>query len=217
MTSERKVRKLIRQWRKRYPFPVDWVDDRANRMCRRSESEWLAQFDGASNLRRREVLALARWRLADQPDRSADALSAITGPAEWGHARRCIKRALATANPVGALDCLLGESGGVPGWGPEMASAILAACRPDAYPVADRRALQTLRVLDLHSPVGSDAFSRADWWPYVRLCRQLAMIGGVSLREVRQALWAAGDEAPKLPRASKASKAPKASRPSRAA
>ena len=29
--SDRKLRKFIGQWRKRYPYPVEWVDNRANK------------------------------------------------------------------------------------------------------------------------------------------------------------------------------------------
>ena len=207
MPSDRKVRKFIRQWRKRYPYPVEWVDDRANKQCRRSEAKWLAQLDGAVTLRRREIVALIEWRFSHQANRREQALGGATGAAESGHAKRCIKKALATSNPVTALDCLLGERGGIPGWGPVMASVVLAACRPNTYAVADYRALRTLRALDLCSPCAEDEFVRADWQPYLRTCWKLASLCGLSLREVHQALWAAADEAPGMPKASKHPKA----------
>jgi len=199
MASDRKVRKFLRQWRRRYPFPTAWVDDRANKQCRKSEAEWLAQFKGASILKRRDVSALVAWKFADQPQRKEWALVGISGPSEWGHARRCIKRALGTSNATAALDNLLDERGGISGWGPDIASAVLAACRPAVYPVADVRALRTLKALDQLSSSSGQEFVRDDWWPYIRICRKLSRVCGLSIGEVSQALWAAADEAPKLP------------------
>jgi len=200
MASDREVRKFVRQWRKRYPMPVDWADDRANKQYRRSESAWLAQFLGASVLKRRQVNALIQWRFADQADLRAQALHGIDGPAAWGHARRCIKKALAEASSTGALDHLLGEHGGVPGWGPAMASVVLAACRPHTYTVADRRAVRSLVALGRFSPHSGGEFVRADWYPYLSACREIAEICGVPLRTVDQALWAGADAAPELPK-----------------
>jgi len=201
MPSERKVRKFIRQWRKRYPYPVAWVDDRANKQCRRSEAEWLSAFDGASTLRRRDVRTLIEWRFSASAIERGEALETIAGPAEWGRARRSIKRALATSNAMAALDCLLGECGGVPGWGPVMASVVLAACRPTEFVVADERALRSLRALGIYEGAGDGAFGRADWWPYLQSCRKLATTSGVVLRHVEQALRAAADDAPRPPKA----------------
>ena len=195
MPSDRKVRKLIRQWRRRYPYPVDWVGDTPNKACRKSEEEWLARFEGASVLRRRDVRSLVEWRFSGQATACEAALLGIDGPAAWGHAQRRVKKALKTSSTTGALDLLLGECGGVPGWGPEMASAVLAACRPRVYAVADPRSLQALRALKRVEPRQTEEFLRTDWWPYLRSCRQLSLLCGQSLRAVQQALWAAGDAA----------------------
>ena len=203
VASERKMRKFVRQWRRRYPYPLDWVDDRANKQCRRSELAWLSQFEGVANLRRRDVVALVEWALGDQPASKEFALKGLAGPAEWGHARRRIKKALATANPIGALDCLLGEEGGIPGWEPAMASVVLAVCRPATYVVADERAMRTLAALELCSPTTDGEFGRGDWWPYLRTWRKLAELCGLSLRDVHHALWAGADEAPSLLRSPK--------------
>ena len=159
----------------------------------------MAQFDGTMNLKRREVLALAFWRLGGNSYVMEQAVKGIEGPAAWGNARRQIKKALATANATAALDCLLDEQGGIPGWGVTMASAVLAVCRPHAYTVADPRALRTLKTLGILDPHSEDDFTRDDWWPYLRECRKLAELCGLSLREVSQALWAAADDAPALP------------------
>jgi uncharacterized protein YjiS (DUF1127 family) len=199
MASDRRLRKFVRQWRTRYPYPVPWVDRPANKQCRRSENQWLAQFDGVAVLRRRDVLALALWKLGGDGARHEAGVAGISGPAEWGHARRCIKRALAAPNPNQALDHLVGATGGVPGWGPEMASVVLAACRPATYVVADARCLRSLHALALLEPSVEEGFSREKWWPYLRTCRHLAELSGVSLRDVGRALWAGADGAPGLP------------------
>ncbi len=201
MPADGKVRKFIRQWRKRYPFPFLWVSNGANRQCRKSEAQWFALFDGAGQLKRRQVVALVEWRFAHDTSARERALRGVTGPRESGHAKRCIKKALETTSAIAALDCLVEEGGGIPGWGPDMASAVLAACRPDRYVVADHRALRALDGLHLYSPCDPDGFVRADWWPYLRICRKLATSSGVSLTEAGQALRAAGDDAPKLPAA----------------
>lgn len=204
MASDRKVRKFLRQWRRHYPSPSPWVDQRANKQLRRSERQWLAPLNGAPALRRRDVAALIEWRFVGHPGLREDALRGITGSAHSGHARRCIVKALATASPTGALDCLLEERGGIPGWGPDMASAVLAACRPDLYAVADGRSLRSLRALDLYAPCTDDDFVRDDWWPYLRICRKLAARCDLRLRQVGQALWAGADAAPRLPAGPKA-------------
>jgi hypothetical protein len=198
--SESKTRKLIRYWRKRYPFPYAWVTGNANRQCRTSEEQWLGQFEGSDLLKRREVVALVEWRFAHHADRKEQALRGVTGPLESGHARRCIKRALAETNATAALDRLLEDRGGIPGWDPSMASTILATCRPKTYLVADHRALQALRALHLYIPRDDMQFVRADWTPYLTICRRLAASSGVSLRGVGQALRAAGDDAAKIPK-----------------
>lgn len=203
MASNRKVRRFLRQWLRRYPFPGPWIDARANRLCRKSEAQWLAQFVGAATLKRRDVVELVAWRFADQPQQKEWALVGVTGPSEWGHARRCIKKALATSNPTAAVDCMLAERGGITGWGPEMASVVLAVCDPASYPLADVRMLASLRSMDLLSSRPGQEFLREDWWPYLQACRKLARVSGLSIREVSQALWASADEAPKLPGASK--------------
>ncbi len=201
--SDAKVRTFIRQWRRRYPFPFTWVSNAANRQCRKSEAQWFAQFDGAGQLKRRQVVALIGWRFAHDPAGRERALRGVTGPRESGHAKRCIKKALETTSAIGALDCLAREDGGIPGWGPDMASVVLAACRPGTYIVADHRALRALRGLRLYSPGDEDEFVRADWWPYLRICRKLATSCGVSLTEVGHALRAAADDSPQLPTAPK--------------
>jgi len=199
--SDRTLRKFIRQWRRRYPHPVDWIDNRANKQCRRSEAAWLAHYEGADALKRRDVAALIDWKAGGQPDLKDALMGGITGPAASGHARRCIRKALATASPMLALDFLLEDRAGIPGWGPAMASAVLCACRPDAYAAGDPRRLRSLAALDLCRPCAEGEFLREDWLPYLRACRRLSEVCGVSLRGVAQALWAGADHAPNLPTA----------------
>jgi hypothetical protein len=190
------MRTFLRRWRRRYPQPVAWVDDRANKAARRSEAAWLEQFEGRDSLKRREVRALVDWRLQGL---ATEQQLALRGLADWGHARRCVKRALEATSPTDALDRLLGECGGIAGWRPAMASAVLAACRPDRYAVVDDRALRALAGLGVLVPASPDRVDRGDWWPYLRACRDLSRVSGLSLRSVAQALCAAAEEAPRLP------------------
>lgn len=203
MPSDRKIRKFTRQWRKRYPYPLPWVDDRANKQCRRSEDQWLARFDGSTTLKRKDVLSLALWKFGGQAEQMEQAVQGIASPADWGRARRTIKRALVTSNPTEALVRLLGDEGGIAGWGPTMASVVLGVCQPNVYAVADQRVLRTLKALQLYEPAAEDEFLRADWWPYLRISRRLSDLSGMSLRDVSRALWAAADDAPSLPQAPK--------------
>jgi hypothetical protein len=192
------MRKFVRRWRKRYPFPQPWIDDVANRQCRKSEEKWLASFHGVSRLKQRQVVALVEWRFADRVERER-ALRGVTGARESGHAQRCIKKALAEKKAADALDRLLGDQGGIPGWGPSMASTVLAVCQPETYVIVDRRSLRTIQALDIDGSPTSEEFARSDWLPYLRLGRKLAASSGVSLRQVGYALRAAADEAPALP------------------
>lgn len=208
MLPDRKLRTFLRRWRRRYPQPAPWADDRANKQARRSEAAWLAQFEGRRSLKRREVKALVRWRFQGDDAEQALAMEGVEDAVRWGHARRCVKRALEATSPTDALDCLLADSGGIPGWRPAMASGLLAACRPDRYAVVDVRALRALGGLGAMTPVTTDGVARGDWWPYVRACRDLARVSGLSLRSVSQALWAAAGEAPKLPVADKPARRP---------
>jgi hypothetical protein len=154
-------------------------------------------------LKRREVVSLIEWRFGNQPHMKNLALQGIDGPGAWGHARRQIKKALSTADPVEALDCLMSQRGGVYGWGPAVSSLVLAVCRPDVYTVVDDRVLRTLVALGLFSPSVDGQFDREDWVPFLRACRKLAKISKLSLRKVDQALWAASEEAPNLPPSSR--------------
>jgi hypothetical protein len=201
MPTERRLRKFVRQWRKRYPYPVPWVDERANKECRRSENQWLAQFDGVPVLKRRDVLSLVLWRYGGDAELLEKAAQGLESPAAWGHARRCIKKALATDNPALAMNLLLGDEGGITGWGPELASLLLGACRPGLFVAGDQRRLRSLAALGLHehAPGADGAFTRADWWSYLRACRRLSELAGVPLRDVGRALWAGADDAPDLP------------------
>lgn len=75
--------------------------------------------------------------------------------------------------------------------------AVLAACRPGRFTIADSRALATLRGLG-RMPPGSPGFRLADWLPYLRACRILAGQCGQSLRQLDRALWI-GASSPQSP------------------
>jgi hypothetical protein len=72
-----------------------------------------------------------------------------------------------------------------------MASAILAAFRPDRYTVMDWRAWETLRSLG-HLSENAPRSWRKRWVPYLETCRTLAARFDVDLRTLDRALWEAG-------------------------
>lgn len=76
---------------------------------------------------------------------------------------------------IGALLALRGVQ-----W--PMASVILHFAFPDRYPILDIRAINTVG--------GSGVYSFALWQQYVDLCRQAAVMHGVTMRTLDKALWA---------------------------
>jgi hypothetical protein len=131
--------------------------------------------------------------------------AALRGVSEskWKHANSCIRASLHEAgkNPgddATPLARLMGTHGGIKGWGPAMASALLAACDPTRFTIADSQAQKTLRALHLMAPATQETdklFHELFWLPYLDACRHLATVAGLSLREVDQALWAANGRA----------------------
>jgi uncharacterized protein YjiS (DUF1127 family) len=154
-------------------------------------------------VKRKDLLALVLWKVGGQDHRLDQAFQGVTGPANLGHAKRCIRKALATSNAMTALEGLVGETGGIPHWDPAMSSVVLAVCRPNVYAIADGRALRALAALNLYSSAVDGEFTAVDWVPYLRACRRLAELSNVSLRDVSRALWAAADDAPNLPKTPK--------------
>lgn len=159
----------------------------------------MARFAGVDGLKRRDVRALATWAFARDPVRLQGALAGTASPSAWGHARRRIRRALAAAHASEALDLVLASHGGVEGWDVEVATMVLASCRPEDYAALDTRRFQALEGLSLLTPRQPGRVEREDWLPYLQACRRLTRLTDLSLRDVQRALWAAADGVGELP------------------
>jgi len=64
------------------------------------------------------------------------------------------------------------------------ASVILHFCHKEAYPILDVRALWTLGV-----DANQITYNFDLWWEYTKVCRTLAALTGLSMRELDRALW----------------------------
>lgn len=199
MSSTTVCRRLV-AWSARYPDPK--ATAKQNAAYRAAEDNKLKQFSGLDALTRAQVKELIDWKFQSMPHRKARAQRAIT-VARWSGRRgspgteEFINQALAAKDDYEALQVISIPGGGVYGFGPAMGSAILAACRPKRFTVADTRALRTLRALKL-IPMGPPSFRMQDWQGYLSVCRELAKSCRISLRNVDRALWVAGAD-PTLP------------------
>ena len=164
------------------------------------EDTFLARFDGLTELDRDQVTELARLEVpGDGAPQSAGAEG--NTPERWGDhdslpgAAAVIRNALASDDDHQALATMASGTGGIYRFGPAMSSAILAACQPQRFTVADRRALKTVRQLGLMPP-GPARLRLQDWLPYLTACRKLTQTCGLSLRQVDRALWAGASHPP---------------------
>jgi hypothetical protein len=165
-----------------------------NAAAREAEDARLARFAGLESLTLAQTKELIGWKFGNMPHRRARALEGVSDD-RWkglGGARSLIRRALTSDDDFEALNLLAGPDG-IFRFGPAMGSAILAACRPDTFTIADSRALFALRSLDLMPP-GPESFRVKDWVEYLHRCRELAGASRMSLRDVDRALWVAGLE-----------------------
>jgi hypothetical protein len=90
------------------------------------------------------------------------------------------------AGEVERIEALLGLDGvGVPS-----ASVLLHFWRPEAYPILDVRALESLGLK------GRSVYPVSFWLGYVTACRDLAAAHGVTLRTLDKALWQHSKERP---------------------
>jgi hypothetical protein len=185
--SDSELCTYISVWLRRYP-KFDGFDHE-NLEARVAEQARLAPYRDARSCTRDQVQDLIDWKFQSMPHRRHRALLGIS-PERWVHATQRIEKALIAPGDVLPLKCLIGSRGGIFGFGPAMGSAVLAACRPETFTVADVRALTTLRAIG-YVPPGPSTFRLSDWEPYVRICRRIATRCERSLREVDQALWAA--------------------------
>src|SRR5271170_3631530 len=99
----------------------------------------------------------------------------------WPHAEQCISNSLRLEGDLAPL-MAMASSDGIWGWGPAMASVILAACRPERFTVADTRALATVQTIGFEVPSGRE-FGFNHWEPYLAVCQRAAEQCGRSLRE----------------------------------
>jgi hypothetical protein len=93
--------------------------------------------------------------------------------------KRATQRALATENEATRMETLLTLTGvGVP-----TASTLLYFAFPDAYPILDVRALESLGVK------ARSQYPVSFWLSYLTACRELAVQCGVGIRTLDKALW----------------------------
>lgn len=200
MTTRSQCERLA-GWTSRYPDPE--ADPARNAAARADEDAFLARFAGLDTLTRSQARRLVQWKFGSMPHRRVRALRGIDADAWAGRtgpsARDAVRGALAATDDREALDLLANPTSGVYGFGPAMGSAILAACRPQRFTVADARALAALRRLRM-MPAGPASFRLRDWVPYLAACRALAAACSMSLRDVDRALWVAGGRSAATPR-----------------
>jgi hypothetical protein len=109
-------------------------------------------------------------------------------------------RALAASDEATRIGALLGLNGvGVP-----TASTLLYVAFPDAYPILDVRALESLGVKP------RSTYPVSFWLAYLAACRELAARYGVSLRTLDKALWQRSKELSAQTRAAAAGDQPSA-------
>src|SRR5215471_11649584 len=179
----------LKAWCELYPDPSASAD--RNAAARVVEDERLGRFAGLDVLDRAQVIELINWKFQSMAHRKALAMRGVS-PERWAGpdgAARLICRALADGNDDDALATVCG----IYRFGPAMGSVVLAACRPGRFTVADSRALKALRRLG-RMPAGPPGFRQGDWLPYLRACRGLTELCGMSLREVDRALWVAAND-----------------------
>jgi hypothetical protein len=126
---------------------------------------------------RGEFLALCEWK------------SPRSRPLVAGNSAGAVRAATRVALAPGTgererIEALLGLRGvGMP-----TASVLLHFAMPDAYPILDVRALESLGVK------GRSTYPVAFWLGYLDACRSLAAMHGVTLRTLDKALWQASKE-----------------------
>ncbi len=125
----------------------------------------------AGHYTREDFLIVYRWKAARSAPRAAVSDEAAIMAAT--------RRAFAAPDEATRFEALTA----LPGVGGPAASALLHFAFPEAYPILDVRALESLGVK------GRSVYPTAFWVEYVECCRELARACGVSLRILDRALW----------------------------
>jgi hypothetical protein len=185
---------FVSAWLDRYPNPGGHAEE--NAAARADEKQWLDRYVGTTSISQDGARELVEWKFQSMAHRKANALRGINDE-NWPHAEQCIAQGLQSPGDLPPLMVLGNVHSGIRGWGPAMSSAVLAACIPDRFTIADTRALATVRALEFVVPLGK-TFAFNHWEPYLIACRQTAAQCGRSLREIDQAFWAA-DGIPHFP------------------
>ena len=120
---------------------------------------------------RGEFIAICAWKTVRSRPRVASNSAAAV--------RAASRRAFAAPDEATRIGSLL-ELHGV---GMPTASTLLCFTFPEAYPILDVRALESLGVRP------RSQYPMAFWLGYLETCRELAQAAGVSLRTLDKALW----------------------------
>jgi hypothetical protein len=132
-------------------------------------------------LRKRDLLALARWKTPrSRPRVEANSESTV---------RSVTRRAFAAEDERGRIE-LLTRLDGV-GW--PTASVILHFCHADPYPVLDTRALWSLGI------ARPPAYRFEFWWQYTLACRRTVARAGCTMRALDRAAWQFSRERQRTP------------------
>lgn len=155
-------------------FPMTEIEALARRFGDVDDRQWL-ELGAAARRRghytRQELIEICAWKTA----RSRSRVAANTDRAVIERTRR----SLAATDELTRIESLLGLSGvGVP-----TASTLLHFAFPQAYPILDVRALDSLAVKP-RSP-----YPVSFWLEYLGVCRELAARSAVSIRTLDKALW----------------------------
>lgn len=156
----------------------EWIFRQAEKYPVEVDKE-IASLAGRARPKYDEVLRVVRWKAARSSGYFLRNDPAVV--------EALVLEALTADDPLEALDTLTV----LHGVKERMASAILAAFRPDRYTVMDWRAWETLLALG-HLSENEPRSWRKRWVPYLEACRTLAARFEVDLRTLDRALWEAG-------------------------
>jgi hypothetical protein len=155
-------------------FPATEIESLASRFGSADDVRLLALGAAArarGHYARREFVEVCAWKTPrSRPKVASNSAAAV---------RTATGRALAAADEATRMSALLELAGvGVP-----TASVLLYFAFPDAYPILDVRALESLGVKP------RSQYPVSFWLEYLRVCRGLARRHGVGIGTLDKALW----------------------------